>query len=117
MTTNFSVLDTFDSAFKDKNVSIVEFAESADYCDKPLYPRQRVLLKLIWLEEMDGYEEDVLSEWIRGDDPDIKMCSKIRERRQRLIDEGYTHFREIMLVGGRRSSKGHITGISIAKKL
>jgi hypothetical protein len=117
MSTNFSVLDTFDSAFKDRNISIVEFSESSDYCDKPLYPRQRVLLKLIWLEEMDGYEEDVLSEWIRGDDPDIQMCSKIRERRQRLIDEGYKHFREIMLVGGRRSSKGHITGLSIAKKM
>lgn len=86
-------------------------------CGKALYPRQRVLLKLIWLEEMDGYEEDVLSEWIRGDDPDILMCSKVRERRDQLREEGYKHFREIMLIGGRRSSKGHITGISIAKKL
>lgn len=113
----FSVLDTFDTAFKDKNVSIVEFAESDEYCNKPLYPRQKVLLKTIWLEELDGYEEDVLDEWIRGDDPDVLMCSKIRERRQMLIDEGYKHFREIMLVGGRRSSKGHLTGISISKKI
>jgi hypothetical protein len=113
---NFDVFGNFEQAFQKTDVSIVEFAESDEFCGKPLYPRQRVLLKLIWLEEMDGYEEDVLSEWIRGDDPDVQICSKIRERRDRLRDEGYKHFREIMLIGGRRSSKGHVTGLSIAKK-
>jgi hypothetical protein len=114
-TPTLSVLDTFEAAFKDRNVGIIEFAESDEYCGKPLYPRQRTLLKIIWLEELDGYDEDVLDEWIRGDDPDVVMCSKIRERRERLISEGYKHFREVMLIGGRRSSKGHLTGISIAK--
>lgn len=118
MVTGFDVFNEFDNAFREKNVSIIEFAESDEFCGKPLYPRQKVMLKLIWLEEMDGYEEDVLTEWIEStyNGGEVLLCSNIRERRQKLIDEGYDHFREILLVGGRRSSKGHMTGISIAKK-
>lgn len=85
-------------------------------CNKPLYPRQRVLLKLIFLEEMEGWEEDILSEWIRNPYSELAISPNIRERRQRLRDEGYPHFREVVLVGGRRASKGHITGLAIAKK-
>ena len=111
-----NLLDKFSSAMQSKNVGIVEFAESSEFCNKPLYPRQRVLLKLIFLEEMEGWEEDVLSEWINNPHGEVAISPNIRERRQRLIDEGYSHFREIILVGGRRASKGHITGLAIAKK-
>lgn len=110
------ILESLNSAFQKTDVGIVEFCESDEFCGSPLYPRQRVLLKLIWLEEMTGYEEDILSHWISGNDPDIVISSKIRERRQRLIDEGYPHFREIMLIGGRRSGKGKMTGLCLAKK-
>lgn len=110
------VFGALESAFQKTDVGIVEFCESDQFCGAPLYPRQRVLLKLIWLEEMNGYEEDVLSHWISGNDPDIVISSNIRERRQRLIDEGYPHFREIMLIGGRRSGKGKMTGLCLAKK-
>lgn len=111
-----NLLDKFSSAMQNKNVGIVEFAESDEFCNKPLYPRQRVLLKLFFLEEMEGWEEDILSEWINNPNNEVAISPNIRERRQRLIDENYSHFREIILVGGRRASKGHITGLAIAKK-
>jgi hypothetical protein len=99
-----------------RNVGIVEFSESSDFCGKPLYPRQRVLLKLIFLEEMEGWEEDVLSEWMQ-DGGEVLISPYIRERRDYLRDHGYRHFPETILVGGRRSSKGHITGLALAKKM
>jgi hypothetical protein len=95
-------------------VGIVEFAE--EYCQKPLYPRQRVLLKLIFLEEMDEYEEGVLDSWIAGEGG-VEISPGIRERRQWLRDHGYKHFPEVGFVGGRRSSKGYVTGIAITRIL
>lgn len=111
------LLDFFTNNLRDKNISIVEFAESSDFCNKPLYPRQRLLLKLIFLEELTGYEEDVLNEWIHNKSGEVMLSPKIRERTQILRDKGYQHFREVMLIGGRRSSKGHITGLAVAKKV
>src|SRR4051794_38407338 len=77
-----------------KKVGIIEFAESDQFCNKPLYPRQRVLLKLIFLEELDGYEEDVLTEWIKSTDEggEVRIAPKIRERMQMLRDRNYPHF-------------------------
>lgn len=97
-----------------QKIGIVEFAEK--HCGYKLYPRQRVLLKLIWLEEMDDYEESVLDEWIEGK-RGVRISPKIRERRQALRERGYDHFSEIGLILGRRASKGFITGISAAYKL
>lgn len=111
------LLDFFTNNLRDKNISIVEFAESSDYCNKPLYPRQRLLLKLIFLEELTGYEEDVLDEWIHNKSGEVMISPRIRERIQTLRDKNYDHFREVMLIGGRRSSKGHITGLAVAKKI
>lgn len=112
-----NLLDFFTNNLRDKNISIVEFAESDEYCNKPLYPRQRLLLKLIFLEELTGYEEDVLDEWIHNKSGEVMISPRIRERIQLLRDKDYQHFREVMLIGGRRSSKGHITGLAVAKKI
>jgi hypothetical protein len=102
-----------------KHVSVEEFAESDEYCNKPLYPGQAVLLKTIFLEELTGPEEDILDNWIAGgrNGTEVLISPNIRERVQWLRDEGYPHFREIILVGGRRSSKGFCTGISMAKTM
>ena len=102
-----------------RRVSIEEFAESDQYCGKRLYPRQLVLLKLMFLEELTGKEEDILTHWINGgrDGKEVVISPKIRERVEYLRESGYNHFREIVLVGGRRSSKGFVTGIAIAKKI
>jgi hypothetical protein len=113
-----NLLDQLSSDLVKDNVSIIEFCESSDYCNKPLYPRQRVLMKLMFLEELDGYEEDVLSEWIQisEDQGDIRISPKIRDRVEWLRENDYPHFSLVQLVGGRRSGKGHMTGAAIAYK-
>lgn len=102
-----------------KKVGIEEFCESSDYCGKRLYPRQLVFLKLVFLEEMTGAEEDVLSHWIKGgrNGNEILISPLIRERREYLQNLNYPHFREVIMVGGRRSSKGFVTGLALAKKM
>lgn len=105
-------------ALKPTNVGIVEFSESDEYCGKPLYPLQRVLLKLIFLEEMEGWEEDILTWWTNGGrNGEVLISPEIRKRRDYCRDLGYNHFTEVDLVGGRRSSKGHVTGLAGAYKL
>jgi hypothetical protein len=77
-----------------------------------------VLLKLIFLEEMEGWEEDILTDWIKGGrNGEILLSPDIRGRRDILRDRGYKHFNEVIFVGGRRSSKGYVTGIAGGYKL
>lgn len=112
-----SILDTIEQQLAPKHVGIVEFAESSDFCHKDLFPAQQTLLKLFFLEELSGYEEDILSYWIAGgrNGNEITISPNIRERIQWLREHNYNHFREIILPGGRRSSKGFTTGIAMAK--
>lgn len=114
---SFDILDQVESSLTINKVGIIEFAESDEYCNKRLYPRQRLLLKLIFLEELSGEEEDVLDYWIKGGraGTEIQISSGIRERIQYLREMGAPHFREIVFCGGRRSSKGFITGLAMAK--
>lgn len=113
------LLDTVEANLTSEEIGIVEFCESDEYCNKPLYPRQRVLLKLIFLEEMDDEENDVLDYWIQGgrNGGEIRISPDIRERVHYLRERGYKHFREVDLVGGRRGAKGFITGQSMGKVL
>lgn len=115
---NFDILAQIDQNLNLRKVGIEEFAESSEFCSKKLYPRQRLLLKLIFLEELTGQEEDILDYWIGGGyKGEILISPHIRERTQWLRDRNYPHFREIVLVGGRRASKGFVTGMALAKKL
>lgn len=101
-----------------KTVGIEEFASSSVYCGKNLYPRQLLLLKLIFLEELTNREEDTLNYWIKGGTGgEVRLSPHIRERITHLRDKGFPHFRETVMVGGRRCSKGFVTGISLAKKM
>lgn len=111
------LLDQVENSLTINRVGIVEFAESEDFCNKPLYPRQRLLLKLFFLEELTDKEEDVLNYWIQGgrNGNEITIAPNIRERTQYLREHGYNHFREVVLVGGRRSSKGFCTGMAMSK--
>lgn len=111
-----NLLDDFQNALSPRSVDIITFAESEEFCGKSLYPRQKVLLKLIYLEELDDYENSVLDEWIAGKN-DVKICPMIRERIAWCKENGYSHFRTIQFVGGRRSGKGLMTSICIAKKV
>jgi hypothetical protein len=103
-------------SFDTKKISIIEFAESDKFCNKPLYPRQRVFLKVMFLEELEGWEEDILNDWL---DPqgETRISPMVREQMQWLKENGYTNFPEVQLVGGRRSSKGYITSLAVGKKM
>lgn len=111
------LLGQLENSFDRKPVSIVEFAESPKFCGKTLYPRQRLLLKIFFLEELTETEDEILDYWIAGgaDGEEIDISPDIRERMQWCRDNGYKHFHEIVLVGGRRCSKGFLTAISMAK--
>ena len=113
----FDVLEQVEAGLVRKKVGIVEFAESDEFCGKRLYPRQRLLLKLIFLEELTSKEEDTLNYWMAGgrNGGEIQISPGIRERTEYLRELGAPHFREIILCGGRRSSKGFVTGIAMAK--
>ncbi len=113
------LLDQVLSQLAPRKVGIQEFAESTAYCNKPLYPPQVVMLKLLFCEEMTGPEEDILTYWMDGgrNGTEIIISPNIRERRDWLRENSYPHFREAVLVGGRRSSKGFMTGIAMAKTM
>jgi hypothetical protein len=113
------LLNTLEQNFNTRRVTISEFAESSKYCGRKLYPRQKLLLKLIFLEELTDEEERILDYWLAGGrgGNEVEICSAIREKRAWLQENGYKHFREVVLVGGRRCSKGFITGLSMAKKM
>lgn len=117
MSFDFDIISQVSSNLTLKKVGIEEFCESEEFCGKRLYPRQRLLLKLIYLEELSGKEEDILTYWINGgrNGSEINLSPFIRERIQHLREENYEHFREVVLVGGRRSSKGFCTGLAMAK--
>jgi hypothetical protein len=116
---DLDLLGQLEANFNRRKVGITEFAESKEFCGRILYPRQRLLLKLFFLEELTEEEERILDIWIAGgrNGEEVEICPNIRERMQWLKDNGYEHFREVVLVGGRRCSKGFITGLSVAKKI
>lgn len=103
-------------SFDTKKISIVEFAESDQFCNKPLYPRQRVFLKIMFLEELEGWEEDILNDWLNPQG-ETRISPMVREQSQWLRENGYNNFPEVQLVGGRRSSKGYITSLAVGKKM
>lgn len=99
-----------------KNVGVVEFAESPDYCGGHLFPRQRTLLKLIFLEELSDYDKAVIDEWQAGKH-EVILAPYTMERYHWLKANGYPHFRINQFIGGRRSGKGHVTGVALAYKV
>lgn len=91
----------------------------------PLYPRQKALLKLCFLEleEMTKYEIAVINQWRESSlhGGDVRIPYDIWDRAEYLKKNGYKHFREIIFCLGRRASKGfcggHIGGYKTAQML
>jgi hypothetical protein len=98
---------------------IVTFAESPTYLGKRLYPRQKSLLRLIYLEtdHMTQYDVDVISEWaeslLSGGDR-VGVSPDVWARVKWLQENGYPHFREVVNISGRRGSKGLMGAIMAA---
>jgi hypothetical protein len=115
---NLNLLDSVERALEpNKTYSVVEFAEEA--CNRRLYPRQALLLKLIFLEPLTEEEERDLDYWIAGGDngTEVLISPYIRERIAWLRKRQFPNFREIVLVGGRRCSKGYLVGICLAYQM
>jgi hypothetical protein len=96
--------------------SIVEFAEHPSFCGKVLYPRQKTLLKIIFLEDLDDYDHHVIGEWLESSKKfeqggEVRIPLDIYDRIRINKENGRTHFREIIDVGGRRGGKGYIGGM------
>jgi hypothetical protein len=111
-----NLLDQFSTSIVKENVDIITFVESPKFLGRTLYPRQRTLLKIIFLQEMDDYDRKVIDQWTRGEG-DVTLVPRLEERMKYLRDNGYPHFSTVQLVGGRRSSKGFVTACCIAYKL
>lgn len=107
------LIEQFSSSIIKEKVDIITFAEDPKFLGRKLYPRQRTLLKIIFLEELNDYDKKVIKEW---NDPngEVIICPKLEERIEYLRQQDAEHFRLVQLVGGRRSSKGFLTGICIA---
>lgn len=85
------------------------------FIGRRLYPRQRTLYKLIFLEteNFDDYDREVIEEWRQGfiqRRDTFGVQPDIMERVAYLKKYGYRRFPHIQLVLGRRGSKGIIGG-------
>lgn len=105
-----------DSIKPKKYVDIVTFAEDIlgfnPTNGKALYPRQKTLLRLMFLETdyMTAYDVAVINEWRdrfkKGDKIVHGVSPDIWERIDYLKSRGHPHFREILNISGRRAGKG-----------
>lgn len=101
---------------------IITFAEAEEFCGKAsfansgLFPRQKTILRMIYLdrENMTAYDEDTINHWSEsfyvGEDR-IGVVPDIWQRIEWLRENGYPHFREVLFVGGRRAGKGVLGGV------
>lgn len=114
---SLDIVGQLEASFNTRPVDIIEFAESKKFCGRTLYPRQRLLLKLIFLQDLTPAEDKILDYWIAGgrNGTEIEISPDIRERIKYLKASGYKHFRELVFVGGRRCSKGYLTGLCLSK--
>ena len=96
---------------------IVTFAEHPEFLGRRLYPRQKTLLRLIFLEteHMTDYDYEVIDEWTKNFDRNgvsIGVTPDVLKRVEYLKENGYNHFKEVINITGRRGGKGHIGGIA-----
>jgi hypothetical protein len=82
-----------------------------------LYPRQRTLLRLIHLETelFSPYDQDVIGRWAEGfhrGDQRWGVQPDIDRRIAILRDRGMHGFRTVVLIAGRRASKGHLGAVT-----
>ena len=100
--------------------NIIEFVTGREWLNRPgLYPRQATLLKIIFLEVdlLTEYDREVIAKWEAGfrlvmEDGQTSyvgtegIAPGVIQRMQQCRDSGATHFREVVLVLGRRGGKG-----------
>lgn len=107
---------------------IGEFALGERYLQQRLYPRQLLLLKLMFcaVELLTDYDHAVLKEWRAGFSPSRRfdgtvgfsgsygVAPDVLDRIAWCREQGRSWFREVVAVIGRRGSKGHLGAIAAA---
>lgn len=97
----------------------ITFVLAPDWLDRPqLYPRQATLLKVIFLREdlFTEFDYQVVQEWeisfSRSGNNGI--TPGVLDRMRYLREQGYSWFREVLLVLGRRAGKGYVSALAMA---
>lgn len=107
---------------------IAEFVLSDAYMRDRLYPRQLLLLKLMFCAEhlLTDYDREVLAEWSAGFEPVVRSDGTVAfagsygvqpdvlDRMRWCRDHGRGWMREVVAVIGRRGSKGHLGALAAA---
>jgi hypothetical protein len=57
-----NLIDQFSAALIKDSVDIITFATDKKYLGKTLYPRQKTILKIIFLQDLDDYDKSVIAE-------------------------------------------------------
>ena len=90
-----------------------QFIEMHDRGAKP-FPRQKTLLKIIFLEldELTDFDRVVIDEWMESTvkGGEVLIPLDLYDRMEWCLNNGYHHFHEIVFCGGRRGGKGFIGG-------
>lgn len=96
----------------------VTFAIGPNWLNRRLYPRQATILKIIFLrlDLLTDYDLAVIEEWEASFavNQDNGLPPGTLARMQYLRDQGRKWFREILLVMGRRASKGYLCALSMS---
>lgn len=97
----------------------ITFVVSPKWCGRPqLYPRQATLLKVIFLRNdlLTEYDHAVIDEWEESfrKSGNNGITPGIRQRMASLALQGYSYFREVLLVLGRRAGKGYVSALAMA---
>ncbi len=107
---------------------VAEFVLSQAYMGDRLYPRQLLLLKLMFCAEhlLTDYDREVLAEWSAGFEPVTRSDGTVAfagsygvqpdvvERMRWCREHGRGWMREVVAVIGRRGSKGHLGALAAA---
>jgi hypothetical protein len=97
----------------------ITFVVGSKWLNRPsIYPRQATLLKIIFLREdlFTEYDYQVTEEWEasfrasgeNGINPGILI------RMRMLRARGYSYFKEVLLIMGRRAGKGYVCALAMA---
>lgn len=97
----------------------ITFVVGNSWLDRPyLYPRQATLLKTIFLRPdlFTEYDDEVVDEWETSfrRSGNNGITPGILQRMRLLRAQGYPHFREVLLVLGRRAGKGYVSALAMA---
>jgi hypothetical protein len=97
----------------------ITFVISPQWLDrKNLYPRQATLMKVIFLREdlFTQFDYDVVGEWERSFrlSGNNGITPGVLDRMRYLRSAGYSYFREVLLVLGRRAGKGYLSALAMS---